>query len=130
MREVDLTGNNGFTLDNNEVIINHTDSSIIIEDKMNIFYNTWFRERLNLSAVNYTIINRVNVIADLSRVIVYLNSKYDGKPHRIVPTKNSWEFIDIDKMNISSFLPSIKEDAIKVLATDYKFLLDKLYKLL
>lgn len=66
MREVDLTGNNGFTLDNNEVIINHTDSSIIIEDKM----------------------------------------------------------------NISSFLPSIKEDAIKVLATDYKSLLDKLYKLL
>lgn len=111
---------------NDEVIVGHTDNSILVENKMDIFYRKWRDEDFNNNIVEKITNDNLKLIGDLSRVIIYLNDKYDGMPYNIIPTNDGWEFV----LDTPSFLPRVKDGAIEVLVRDYKFLLDKLHKIL
>lgn len=112
-------------ISNDEIIVGHTDNSILVEKKMDIFYKKWNKDGYEDTVGGITDW-KTKLIGDLDRVIIYLNGKYDGKPYRILPTEDGWRFVS--GFNTPSFLSPIKSEAIDVLCRDYKFLLDKLRK--
>lgn len=124
LNRVDENTSNLF-IGTDEAIVGHTNDSIIVENKMTIFYDEWNNNGYE-DVVGSITDEKIKLIGDLDRVITYLNSKYDGKPYRIIPTDNDWKFVE--GLNIPSFLSPIKEEAICILCSDYKFLLDKLHK--